>query len=512
MLKFLTSHLPPFPSLAWVLAAWLVLYVIHPSPAPLFDIDEGAFSEASRYMLASGDWLSTWLNGAPRFDKPILIYWLQALSAAAFGINEFAFRLPSVLATLGWALAVRELGKVILNTEAGDTAAILLLSSLAVLTIGQAATADALLNMWLALSGLELAKLYIFSNRKPYWLATWIGLGLLTKGPIALLIPALAAIGLFAPRAQWPRFVSLITNLWAWALLLVIAMPWYIAQYHRFGQAFIDAFFLHHNLDRFMGSLEGHSGAWFYYPLLTLVLIAPATAWITVIFKYRAAIWNKPLHRFLLCWFLLVLLFFSFSQTKLPHYLNYALTPLLMLLALWRDRLQARWPHILVIATLITLFIGLPWLIQLAADNQKNPIYQTLTKSAFEQFSSTNQLLITALGSLAIWAIIRHFSLWRGSLIAGLCLAGSISHLVLPPMALLLQQPIRAAGQFVYQRQHRCVMWNVNYPSFSVYRQGSTARRMPIPGEWAFTHRSRWQEGQGRIVFSDHDFLVVEMP
>src|SRR6202008_2375415 len=50
--------------------------------APLFDVDEGAFGEATRELLASGDWLSTTLNGAPRFDKPILVYWLQAASVS----------------------------------------------------------------------------------------------------------------------------------------------------------------------------------------------------------------------------------------------------------------------------------------------------------------------------------------------------------------------------------------------------------------------------------------------
>ena len=71
--------------------------------APLFDVDEGAFSEATREMLVSKNYLTTYLNGTPRFDKPIFIYWLQAVSIKLFGINEFAFRLPSALAGTVWA-------------------------------------------------------------------------------------------------------------------------------------------------------------------------------------------------------------------------------------------------------------------------------------------------------------------------------------------------------------------------------------------------------------------------
>src|SRR5919206_4159035 len=71
--------------------------------APLFDVDEGAFSEATLEMFQRGDFLSTYLNGEPRYDKPILIYWLQAASISLFGASEFAFRLPSALCATVWA-------------------------------------------------------------------------------------------------------------------------------------------------------------------------------------------------------------------------------------------------------------------------------------------------------------------------------------------------------------------------------------------------------------------------
>ena len=73
---------------------------------PLFDLDEGAFTEATREMLLRRDFISTWLNGVPRFDKPILIYWLQAASVSLFGQSEWAFRLPSALCATLWVLTV----------------------------------------------------------------------------------------------------------------------------------------------------------------------------------------------------------------------------------------------------------------------------------------------------------------------------------------------------------------------------------------------------------------------
>ena len=68
--------------------------------APLFDLDEGAFSEATRQMFVRGDFISPYVNNEPRFDKPILIYWLQAPSVWLFGVNEIGFRFPS--ATQRW--------------------------------------------------------------------------------------------------------------------------------------------------------------------------------------------------------------------------------------------------------------------------------------------------------------------------------------------------------------------------------------------------------------------------
>src|SRR3954465_10894046 len=79
-------------SFFWVLGA-----------APLFDVDEGAFSQATLEMFQHRDFLSTTLNGAPRYDKPILTYWLQAASVALFGVRESSFRFPTALCAAIWS-------------------------------------------------------------------------------------------------------------------------------------------------------------------------------------------------------------------------------------------------------------------------------------------------------------------------------------------------------------------------------------------------------------------------
>src|ERR671929_741994 len=92
-------------------ARWLTVAAVLASffwmlgAAPLFDVDEGAFSQATLEMFQRGDFLSTYLNGEPRYDKPILVYWLQAAGVALLGPTEWAFRLPSALCASAWALA-----------------------------------------------------------------------------------------------------------------------------------------------------------------------------------------------------------------------------------------------------------------------------------------------------------------------------------------------------------------------------------------------------------------------
>src|SRR5215470_9063763 len=99
---------PPVPAARTLLALTLVAVALSfffaLGRSPLFDVDEGAFSQATMEMFERGDFLFTYLNGQPRYDKPILVYWLQAASVAVLGVREFAFRFPSALCASLWVL------------------------------------------------------------------------------------------------------------------------------------------------------------------------------------------------------------------------------------------------------------------------------------------------------------------------------------------------------------------------------------------------------------------------
>jgi 4-amino-4-deoxy-L-arabinose transferase-like glycosyltransferase len=157
--------------------------------SPLFDVDEGAFSQATMEMFQRGDFLSTYLNGAPRYDKPILVYWLQAASVMLFGVNEFAFRLPSAVCASLWVLLTFLFTRRRFGSDTGLLAAALMATSLGVYVIGRAATADALLNMLIAASARNLA---VPGNRQAHMVVRDLcqhRTRFLAKGPVAILIP-----------------------------------------------------------------------------------------------------------------------------------------------------------------------------------------------------------------------------------------------------------------------------------------------------------------------------------
>ena len=129
-------------------------------------------------MLVRGDFISTYLNGVPRYDKPILIYWLQATSVTLFGINEFALRLPSALAATAWVMAVFFFVRTLRDIKTAFYAAIMMATALEISVMGKTATADALLNLWIT-SSMLAGYLFFHTQRQKflYWMFFFIGLG-----------------------------------------------------------------------------------------------------------------------------------------------------------------------------------------------------------------------------------------------------------------------------------------------------------------------------------------------
>ncbi|MEO6696702.1 MAG: glycosyltransferase family 39 protein, partial [Gammaproteobacteria bacterium] len=254
----------------------LVGFFLNIHAVPLFDLDEGAFSEATREMFVRGDFISPYLNGAPRYDKPVLIHWLQAASVWAFGLNEFGLRLPSAIAATLWAGLIFLFTKRYVTTTAALYAAIITASSLQISLIAKAAIADALLNLFL--SG-ALFSMYLFyqsrEQRYVYFSAAAMALGFLTKGPVAVVIPLGVSVLFFLSKGEFKLWLKAVFNLRGILLFSLLALPWYVAQYLREGEDFIQGFFFKHNIARFGETFEQHGGGFFYYIPVVLIGLLP---------------------------------------------------------------------------------------------------------------------------------------------------------------------------------------------------------------------------------------------
>ena len=479
---------------------------------PLFDVDEGAFSEATREMFERGDFLSTYLNGENRFDKPILIYWLQALPFMAFGPAEWVFRLPSAVAATIWCYATWQFARERFGPDTALAALTVAATAIGPLAIGRAATADALLNMLLALALFDAWR-HLESGRRAPLLRSyvWIALGVLTKGPIALIVPGAVTFLYCASRLEWRQWLRSVFDPVGWIILAVLVVPWYAAALAIHGQNFIDGFILKHNVKRFTGSLEGHTGSLFYYVIAVPLLLLPWTAPLLATLRHARADAATSVRRFLWLWAAFVVVFFSLSGTKLPHYVLYGSTPLFLLVAAHRDSLRRAWPHLLPPTLLLAVFIALPAVaVQLSRGDAGNVYYRAQLAEA--QAITSSAYYAVTIGALLVWLAVAarlKASIWSRLSIGAAMVVAVMTTTVSPWAGTLLQGPVKEAALAARALGGTVVAWRFDAPSISVYRQAVTPLRAPEPGELAITRIDRVPESGYETLFRKGGVVLV---
>lgn len=498
---------------ALVFVAVAVGFYLNIYAVPLFDVDEGAFSEATREMFVRGDFISTYLNGVPRYDKPILIYWLQAISITLFGINEFAFRLPSVLAATLWVSVIYSFLKHLRNERKALLATIMMATIPAISLIGKAATADALLNFLLT-SSMCLIYLFYTERKKKYLYLVYLtmALGFLTKGPIAVLIPMVVSGIFFGIKREfgvWWRSVSYLPGI---ALFIVIATPWYVAQYLNEGRAFIEGFFLHHNLDRFQGPLEGHAGSLLYYIPVIVFGVLPYTSVLLQSLSRPRSLFKDDLNLYAGVWFMFVFLFFSFSGTKLPHYIIYAFPALVILMTAGTWTIRTRlWWYLPALAGFLFLLL-LPMIIDTALVYIKDPYVHTALADAGHYFPPVYWImLIFSLGFVTLCLFYRRINITYGLLICGVLTVGSLSGLA-TVAGQIIQQPVKDAALYVKKHDLDVVMWRLTAPSFNVYSERLVRKGRPARGDIVLT-KSIYvpQLSHSHILFQKNAIALVRL-
>ncbi len=503
---------PPRATRDWRLPPLLLLPFLALGVPPLFDLDEGAFTASTLEMFLRGDFLSSHLLGEPRHDKPILIYWLQALSVSVFGFDEWGWRLPSALAAAAWIWLTHAFVARVLDRETALLAALLVATAAGLVIIQRAATADALLNLCLAAAGYA-AWLWLKEERPAWRYASHaaMALGFLTKGPVAVLVPAGAVLLWCVSRREPRRFLRWALEARAVALFLAIAVPWFAVQTWLEGPGFVEGFFLKHNVERFGSAMEGHGGRlWYYLPVVLLSLL-PHTGWLAAFARPRT-LWQDELLRYGLFWFGLVFLLFSFSGTKLPHYVYYGYGGLVLILAREAAMNGNRWLLLLPGSLFFALLLLLPELLAGLVPRLK-PDDRLLFADLAQVFGPTYRLWFGgALAlSLALFALPRR-KLRLGLYTNGVVAALGLALILIPAVGEVQQGPIRQAGKLAAGLDGPLVMHGVNTPSFQTYAGRQVVKRPPRPGDLILTRESRLRDlPAAEVIYRERSYVLARV-
>jgi 4-amino-4-deoxy-L-arabinose transferase-like glycosyltransferase len=314
--------------------------------APLLEPQEARYAEIPRQMLVEGRFLVPFLHGQPYLDKPPLLYWSVMVSYRLFGVHDWAARLVPGLAGVLTVLAAWLWGRRVFGALPGLCGALLLCLSPGFLYRARMLTFDTLLALLVTVT-LTSAHVALTSSRLRWrwWLVSAVacGLGLLTKGPVALALVAGPIVVLpFLDR----RFTRL--TLRAWAVYLAVAIglaaPWYGMVIQAMPDFAAD-FFWKHNVLRFVAPFDHAGPVWYYLPglfigLLPWTLLVPGLVQLLIRRGARSTRRRPAALGFVLFSFGWMLLFFSAAGCKRPTYLLPALPPMALALG-WYVSLRA---------------------------------------------------------------------------------------------------------------------------------------------------------------------------
>lgn len=374
---------------------WICLFS-HLGALGLLGPDEPRYASIAKNMAQTGDWVTPRLYGSPWFEKPILYYWTAGVGYLLHFSDEWAARLPSALGALAAALCIAWLGLKFEGTNEEDAntasslspwsparlAPLIFATSVAAIGFARAATPDMLFAASITLA-MGAAAIILRDagalrgsshptnaapvNRKntlaPLLLfGAFIGLAVLAKGPAAIILAGGAVLIWALATRRW-RAAFRLLHPYGIAAFCVVALPWYALCAVR-NPDFLRIFILQHNFERYLTPMFHHPQPfWFFVPITLLamlpwaVLIIPAAR--DGLWLWRERSWHDSPGFFFVCWALFPIIFFSFSDSKLPSYILPAIPALALVLAISLSRLVGEES---AISSAIFVALGLTWI------------------------------------------------------------------------------------------------------------------------------------------------------
>jgi 4-amino-4-deoxy-L-arabinose transferase-like glycosyltransferase len=305
------------------------------------DSDEAFYAESAREMVESGDWLTPHFNYEQRFQKPVLYYWLTAALYLVTGATEISARFWAALCGVGLVLVTAACARRWFDEDTGLLAGAIAATNFGYFALARMSLPDLPLALFMTVAITATFAATLERTREPRWwllvAAAAAALGFLTKGPLALVVPALVVVPvLLIERRSFD--LDLVDLLLAGMLFAAIATPWYFAMWSEHGVEYVRGFFVGDNFERFATTrFNDPRPWWFYLPVIAGGLLpwAPlTTVWLGPTLQFvtrRRDISTIELR--LLLWVALPLVFFTLSIGKQPRYVLPMLPPLAILLA-----------------------------------------------------------------------------------------------------------------------------------------------------------------------------------
>lgn len=299
----------------------------------LFDWDEINFAEAAREMIRSNNYSMVQINYAPFWEKPPFFFWLQVLAMKVFGVNEFAARFPNAIAGVVTSITLFLIGKKHFSKSFGWLWAMVYMTSLLPLLYFKSGIIDPWFNFFIFL-GIYTFWVALNQSGKGKW--KWaigsglaIGLGIMTKGPVALLI-FLMIYGVYLLVNKFRIGLSISQVVLFTLSMISIGGIWFLFEALQ-GRWYIIEEFITYQIRLLQTQDAGHGGPFYYHFVVLLLGCFPmSVAALSSFFSFpqKTAKEHYSLHMVLLLLFFLVLLLFSAVNTKIIHYSSLCYFPL----------------------------------------------------------------------------------------------------------------------------------------------------------------------------------------
>lgn len=309
----------------WLAIACLALFLPGFFAIPPTDRDESRFAQATKQMVASGDYVNIRFQSEPRNKKPVGIYWLQAAAARLSGFGEQApiwvYRLPSLLGAIAAVLLTYWALLPLFAREDAFLAALLFASCILLGVEARLAKTDAVLLATTTAAFGALLRVYLRQNHYSTVFLFWLALaaGFLVKGPLILLFVggALLTLSVYRKSLRWLKDFK---PLWGIPCFLALVAPWFTAILVSSKGAFLSESLGRDMLGKVAGVQENHGAPPGTYLLLSLATFFPASVFLAALAPRLKSLWRDDTVLLLAAWIVPSWIVLELVPTKLPHY------------------------------------------------------------------------------------------------------------------------------------------------------------------------------------------------